>query len=98
LAADWAPPADAWAAGEAVDSLWRVRWSEAGDSLALDVSPTGLPRRVRVAPPGGIAIAIQYDRWAPHDHVPWPERVVGDDAPGRVRLTLQVQSLPRRPH
>ncbi len=93
LAATWSPPASAWAQGEAADSAWRVRWTEAEDSLELVVSMAGLPRTVRVHPAGGSPIALGYERWQSWNGVMWPARLVAKDDEGRLSVTLQPESM-----
>jgi len=98
LSAAWIPPPSAWAAGAAADSGWQLSWDDAGDSLALEVGSSGLPRSVRVRPRRGQPIELRYERWAAWDGVMWPARIVAADAAGRLRVTLQPQSLSLRPH
>lgn len=93
LSATWSPPPGAWASGAPEDSTWRVSWVDAGDSLALDVAPSGLPRSAHVALAGGGGIGIRYERWATWDGVLWPARIVAADDAGRLGLTLQPSSL-----
>jgi hypothetical protein len=98
LSASWAPPGSAWAAGAEQDSAWAVRWIEAKDSLELAVAATGLPRSLSIRPPKGEPIGIRYERWSTRDGVMWPDRLVVADGSGRVRVTLQPQSLTLRAH
>ena len=93
LGATWTPPAAAWGMGAAEDSAWRVRWTDAEDSLQMVVSRTGLPRSVSVHPRGGTPITLTYERWASWNGVMWPARVVGRDADGRLSVTMQSESL-----
>ena len=98
LAATWSPPASAWPQGEPADSAWRVRWTEAEDSLELVVSMTGLPRLVRVHPAGGSAITLGYERWQSWNGVMWPARLVGQDEEARMSVTLQPESMLLKAH
>jgi hypothetical protein len=92
LSAGWSPPADAWAAGTPGDSTWLVSWVDAGDTLALDVAPSGLPRSVHVRGPEG-GVGIRYERWAAWDGVMWPARIAAADDAGRLSVTLQPSSM-----
>jgi hypothetical protein len=97
LSASWSPPAAAWSEGAERDTAWNVRWIEAGDTLELEVPSTGLPRAARVRAGGGQPFELEYPRWAAWNDVMWPSRVVVSDGGGRVRVTLQPQSLSLRP-
>jgi hypothetical protein len=97
LAATWAPPAGAWAAGAAADSAWSMGWVESGDSLELAVGTSGLPRAARIRAPGGVGVEIRYERWATWDGVLWPARIVAGDDGGRLSLTLQPSNLSLKP-
>ena len=92
LSATWSPPAAAWTRGVAGDSTWLLSWIENGDTLALEVGSSGLPRSARIRAAGGGA-TIQYERWSRWNGILWPSRVVAADAAGRLSVMLQPSAL-----
>ena len=97
LAAGWRPPDAAWDGVTRDDSLFRVAWVEAGDTLSLTLGAAGLPAEARLTRGGDAAIVARYERWQAWDRIPWPTRIVVGDADGRTRATLKVDQLHLRP-
>ncbi len=90
LSATWRPPDAAWTSPAWEDSLLRVWWLEAGDTLAVTVGSAGLPARASVSRPGGPAIHVDYHGWDATGGVPWPARFTLADRDGAFRLACRV--------
>lgn len=91
--ATWAPPGDAWRSGTVVDSLIVLRWTESGDSLALGIAPSGLPRRVEWERPGSARVVCDYPAWAWVRNTAWPSRIEFEDVDGAVRVSCTLSQL-----
>ncbi|OGF09382.1 MAG: hypothetical protein A2W00_14845 [Candidatus Eisenbacteria bacterium RBG_16_71_46] len=93
LGATWNPDAAAWAAPERSDSLLVVRWLEDGDSLALGVGTSGLPRWARIARPDGPALDVRYPAWSWVDGASWPTGVALSDGGGRFQVECRLRHV-----
>jgi hypothetical protein len=72
--ATWRPPERAWERAERTDSLLRLRWKEATDSVKLVVGSSGLPASVTVEGPAGRVVA-RYRSWTSVEGVRWASLV-----------------------
>lgn len=93
LAAAWNPPASAWAAGTAEDSLWRVTWREDGDTLRLAVGTSGQPVWASLTRPDKPAVRATYTGWHRTQDVSWPSVVEIEEEGGRVHVTYRVSRV-----
>jgi hypothetical protein len=97
LAATWDPPASAWERAEFEDSLLVVRWAEAGDSLALGVGSSGLPRRFAMKDAKGSKVEARYLGWEFVERTPWPVRMEFEDHAAGLLLMLRLTRITRNP-
>lgn len=93
FSATWEPPADAWTRAVWRDSMMRVSWSEAGDSLSLGIEENGVPSWAQIATVDGSLLRVRYRGW---DHAagrPWPSHVELVDEEHDVRVTCRATQI-----
>jgi hypothetical protein len=91
--AGWRPPASAWERVEWADSLLRLRWAEARDSVALEVGSNGLPVSVTLSHAGTVVARGRYRSWTSWEGVPWPSLLEIEDASAKLRLISRVHRV-----
>ncbi len=96
-AAAWRAPAAAWPGSRLEDSLRVLEWTEGGDSLALGIGASGLPRSMRRVRPGMGTLRVTYPVYEVVDGAAWPTRIELADASGRLDLKLRVRRLSHAP-
>jgi hypothetical protein len=93
LSATWRPPSEAWGRATWSDSLVRVRWTEAGDSLAIGVGASGLPAWAELAVADGPLLRVHYRGWDRSSGGAWPSYVELVDEDHALRVMCRANQI-----
>jgi hypothetical protein len=92
LGAAWNPRSGQWLAPSR-DSLWRVAWTEGGDSLMMSVGASGLPRDVELRDRAGHDYQVRYLAWTVEERTAWPARLEFEEGLGSLRMSCRVDRV-----
>ena len=93
LSATWEPPAEAWARAAWRDTLLGVSWLEGGDSVAIAIGASGLPRWAELAIDQGPVLRVRYVGWDRASGTAWPSHVELVDEAHDLRLVCRATQV-----
>lgn len=93
FSATWDPPAEAWTRVVWRDSLLRVSWKDADDSLSVAIGASGLPSWAEIAPADGPVLRVSYRGWDHASGKPWPSYVELLDEQHDLRVSCRATTI-----
>jgi len=93
FSATWQPPEEAWSQAVWRDSLLRVSWKEANDSLSLAIGANGLPALAEVALADGPLLRVRYRAWDYSSGHAWPSHIELEDQEHDVRMSVRATQI-----